>query len=174
MNLTNLNINKPLVINASGEIATTAVTNTEFEYLDGVTSGVQTQLDAKGPAITGGATTITTSDLTVNRALLSDGSGKAAISTVTNTELGYVSGVTSSLQTQLNGISAGSGTFNTSSLMPINNTNTPIVGYSGVTPNTIDGQHLQIATSGNSSFCGIALTQIAKNLGGVQLNVAQE
>jgi hypothetical protein len=52
--------------------------------------------------ITGGASTITTTNLTVNRALISDGSGKVAVSTVTSTELGFVSGVTSSIQTQLN------------------------------------------------------------------------
>jgi len=50
---------------------------------------------------TGGVSTILTSNLTTNRALLSDGSGKVAVSTVTNTELSYVSGVTSAIQTQL-------------------------------------------------------------------------
>lgn len=53
--------------------------------------------------ITGAATTITTSNLTINRALISNGSGKVAVSTVTSTELGYLSGVTSAIQTQLNG-----------------------------------------------------------------------
>ena len=53
--------------------------------------------------ITGGASTITTSNLTTNRALVSDGSGKVAVSAVTNTELGYLDGVTSNIQTQLNG-----------------------------------------------------------------------
>ena len=52
--------------------------------------------------ITGAATSITSSNLTVNRALISDASGKVAVSNVTNTELGYISGVTSSVQTQLN------------------------------------------------------------------------
>lgn len=52
--------------------------------------------------ITGGATTITTSNLTASRALASDGSGKVAVSTVTATELGHVSGVTSAIQTQIN------------------------------------------------------------------------
>jgi hypothetical protein len=52
--------------------------------------------------ITGGASTVTTSNLTINRALVSDSSGKIAVSTVTSTELGYVAGVTSSIQTQLN------------------------------------------------------------------------
>ena len=62
-------------------------------------------------SITGGASTIVTSNLTVNRALVSDASGKVAVSSVTSTELGYVSGVTSAIQTQLGGkeptISAG-------------------------------------------------------------------
>jgi phage-related tail fiber protein len=53
-------------------------------------------------AITGGASTIVTANLTADRALISNGTGKVAVSTVTATELGYVSGVTSALQTQLN------------------------------------------------------------------------
>lgn len=52
-------------------------------------------------AITGGASTIVTANLTADRALLSNASGKVAASTVTSTELGYVSGVTSAIQTQL-------------------------------------------------------------------------
>jgi hypothetical protein len=52
--------------------------------------------------ITGGATTITSSNLTASRALASDGSGKVAVSSVTDTELGYLSGTTSAVQTQLN------------------------------------------------------------------------
>lgn len=53
-------------------------------------------------AITGGASSIVTSNLTASFALQSDGSGKVAVSAVTATELGYVSGVTSAIQTQLN------------------------------------------------------------------------
>jgi hypothetical protein len=51
--------------------------------------------------ITGAATTITSANLTVSRALASDGSGKVAVSAVTATELGHLSGVTSAIQTQL-------------------------------------------------------------------------
>lgn len=40
---------------------------------------------------------------TANRALQSDGSGFVSASSVTNTELGYLSGVTSAIQTQLGG-----------------------------------------------------------------------
>lgn len=45
--------------------------------------------------------------LTINRALQSDGSGVVSVSAVTSTELGYVSGVTSAIQTQLNAKGAG-------------------------------------------------------------------
>jgi hypothetical protein len=77
------------------------ISNTEFGYLNGVTSAIQTQLDAKQATITGSASTIDTESLTANRAVISNGSQKIAVSSVTDTELGYVSGVTSALQTQL-------------------------------------------------------------------------
>lgn len=51
--------------------------------------------------ITGAATTITSSDLTASRAVVSNASGKVSVSSVTSTELGYVSGVTSAIQTQI-------------------------------------------------------------------------
>jgi hypothetical protein len=53
--------------------------------------------------ITGAATTIAASDLTASRAVISNALGKVAVSSVTDTELGYVSGVTSAIQTQLDG-----------------------------------------------------------------------
>ena len=51
--------------------------------------------------IAGGVSTITTSDLTASRALVSSGSGKVAVSAVTSTELGYLDGVSSAIQTQI-------------------------------------------------------------------------
>lgn len=54
-------------------------------------------------AITGGASTIAASNLTKNMALISNSNGKVAVSSVTSTELGYLTGVTSNIQTQLNG-----------------------------------------------------------------------
>jgi hypothetical protein len=52
--------------------------------------------------ITGAATTIASSDLTVSRALSSNASGKVAVATTTLAELNFVNGVTSAIQTQLN------------------------------------------------------------------------
>ena len=66
-----------------------------------VSTATQTALDGKQATITGAATTIDTEDLTASRALVSDGSGKVAVSDVTSTELGYLDGVTSAVQTQL-------------------------------------------------------------------------
>ena len=98
--ITNAKVAAGAAIDAT-KIGGGAVSNTEFSYLDGVTSAIQTQLNAKQATITGAATTVVTSDLTVSRAAISNSSGKIAVSTVTDTELGYVSGVTSAIQTQL-------------------------------------------------------------------------
>jgi len=66
-----------------------------------VSTATQTALNAKQDTITGAATTITSLDLTASRAVVSDGSGKVAAATTTSTEIGYVNGVTSAIQTQL-------------------------------------------------------------------------
>lgn len=68
-----------------------------------ISTATQAALNGKQAIITGGASTITSSNLTGNRALVSDVSGKVAVSAVTSTELGYLDGVTSNIQTQLNG-----------------------------------------------------------------------
>jgi hypothetical protein len=98
--LSKTNTSLPTGISAAN-IADGTVSDTEFQRLDGVTSDIQTQIDAKGDTITGAATTIVSSDLTASRAVQSNGAGKVAVSSVTSTELGYVSGVTSAIQTQL-------------------------------------------------------------------------
>jgi hypothetical protein len=65
------------------------VSDTEIGYLNGVTSGIQTQIDAKapsaGPTFTGTVVLPSTT----------------SIGTVSATEIGYVDGVTSAIQTQL-------------------------------------------------------------------------
>ena len=94
-----------------------------YDNINNTKNSLQTQITAndtditnlqnnKQNNITGGASTITTANLTANRALISNGSGKVAVSAVTNTELGYLDGVTSNIQTQLNGKQA-SGSYMT-------------------------------------------------------------
>jgi len=99
----NLTASRALVSDASGKVAVSSVTSTELSYVSGVTSAIQTQFSGKQNTITGAATTITASDLTASRALIANSSGKVAVSSVTDTELSYVSGVTSAIQTQING-----------------------------------------------------------------------
>jgi len=70
------------------KIANGSVDNTEFQYLNGVTSAIQTQIDSK-------QATIDASNR-LNANLVGDGS-------VDNTELSYLNGVTSAVQTQLDG-----------------------------------------------------------------------
>lgn len=55
----------------------------------------------KEDVITGAATTITDTDLGADLALVSDAGGKVAVSAVTSAELGYLSGVTSAVQAQI-------------------------------------------------------------------------
>jgi len=113
VNATTLDINGTQVTATAAELNTLdgiTATTAELNYTDGVTSNIQTQLNTlssgKEATITGAATTITSSNLTPDRALLSNGSGKVAASAnITSTELGYLDGVTSNIQTQINGIS---------------------------------------------------------------------
>lgn len=106
--------NRAIVSNGSGDLSAATTTSTEIGYVNGVTSSIQTQLNAKATgSITSasanqlayytGATTIAgLTAITASKALASDGSGLPVASTTTATELGYVAGVTSSIQTQIN------------------------------------------------------------------------
>jgi len=76
-----------------------------------LTSTNWSTFNGKQDAITGAASTVTTSNLTANRAVISNASGKIATNSVTDTELGYLSGVTSAIQTQLNSKIASSVSF---------------------------------------------------------------
>ena len=97
----NLTASRALYSNGSGDVTVSDVTSTELGYLDGVSSAIQTQLDAKQATITGSATTIDTESLTASRAIVSNSSQKIAVSDVTDTELGYLDGVSSAIQTQM-------------------------------------------------------------------------
>jgi len=102
----------------NGKQATVAnVSDVEIGYLDGVTSAIQTQMDAKAPLASPTFTgTVTLPSGTVTSTMILDGTianadinAAAAIdwtklgisSTVSSTEIGYVDGVTSAIQTQL-------------------------------------------------------------------------
>lgn len=89
------------VANASGFLTSSAVTATELGYVSGVTSAIQTQLTAKAPSASPTFTGTVTLPVTADRALQTGTSSVLEASAVTKTELGYVSGVTSAIQTQI-------------------------------------------------------------------------
>jgi hypothetical protein len=99
-NIVDANIKANAAIDAS-KIGDGSVSTTEFQYLNSVTSNVQTQINSKQATITGAATTIVSSDLSASKVVVSDASGKVAASAVSTTTLGYLD-ATSSIQTQLN------------------------------------------------------------------------
>jgi hypothetical protein len=117
---------RAVVTDASRRLITTAVTATELGYVSGATSNIQAQLNAlasgtgtylplAGGTMTGDINLGTSSSLILNaaqtasRVLVADASRKVTTSAVTSTELGYLSGVTSAIQTQLANAGNGSG-----------------------------------------------------------------
>ena len=127
----NLTANRAVISNGNGKVAVSSTTSTELGYVHGVTSAIQTQINGKQATlvsgtniktvnntsllgsgnvavqatITGASTTVTSSNLTANRALISNSSGKIAVSSITSTKLGYLSDVTSNIQAQINNCS---------------------------------------------------------------------
>lgn len=103
--------NRAVSTDGSGALTSSSVTATELGYLSGVTSSIQTQLNAKAASSSivdwsvAGVQTIEPTRLfltTANRALVTNETGTPIVSAVTATELSYLTGVTSSIQTQLN------------------------------------------------------------------------
>ena len=91
-----------------GEIGAAASSHTHS--ISNITN-LQSTLDGKAASShTHAASQVT--GLTASRALVSDSSGHPAVSAVTSTQLGYLDGVTSSIQTQLNGKAANSHSHN--------------------------------------------------------------
>ena len=139
-----LTASRALISNSSGKVAVSStITTTELGYLNSVSSNIQTQLNGKQATITGAATTIDSSDLTASRALVSNSSGKVAVSAITSTELGYLDNVSSNIQTQLGGkLSTGGGTLTGSLNVGSGNqlftdTITEATSNSGVTVNSV-------------------------------------
>jgi microcystin-dependent protein len=97
---------------APSQVTGTAIVEGDARLTDARTPTAHTHVVAditdfdpatKQNTITGAATTITSSNLTASRAVVSDGSGKVAVSAATAAEVSHLSGVTSAIQTQLNG-----------------------------------------------------------------------
>ncbi len=95
---TQINTNKDNIAMAEGDIDGL---QTDVGTLKTNVTSLQTALTSKQDVIVGAASTITENNLATDRALVSNSSGKVAVSNITSTELGYLDGVTSNVQTQL-------------------------------------------------------------------------
>lgn len=152
-----------------------------INYLDGATSNIQNQLNLKAPllspALTGIPTSITaavdnnTTQIATTAYVVGQGYAKSAsptftgtvvlpsttsIGNVTSTELGYVDGVTSSIQTQINTKSpSASPTFTGTVVLPgttsIGTVDSTEIGY-------LDGVTSSIQTQINSKLATTAFT----------------
>ena len=156
---------RALISDSSKNITVSSVSDTELGYLSGVTSSVQTQLNGKSASNhVHGSITNDGKLGTASRALVTDSSKKIAVSTVTATELGYVSGVTSAIQTQLNGKSASNhvhgnitndGKVGTTANLPL------ITGTGGVVQAGSFGTSANTFCEGNDSRLSDARTPVA-------------
>ena len=129
------------ILQAAGVSATAEKLN----LVANVKSDVQTQLDSKQATVTGAATTITANDLSTNKALVSNASGKVAVSKVTNTELEYLSGVTSNIQDQLATINNSINTINST----LNNDDTGLSDRVLALENSVKSLQTSVTTINN-------------------------
>lgn len=102
---------------------------------------VETRLATKQDTVTGAATTIVSADLTPNLAVIADASGKIAVSAVTTTELGYLSGVTSGVQAQIDSKQDDLG------YVPVNKAGDSMSGQLAMNNNRIIGVGAPVAAS---------------------------
>jgi phage-related tail fiber protein len=103
----------PITIDSKGRITNTGTPVVIAPAFSSISSKPTTLsgygiTDAQG-AISGAASTITSANLTASKALASDSTGKVVVSGTSSTELGFLSGVTSAVQNQLDGKQGTSG-----------------------------------------------------------------
>ena len=153
-------------------------------YTGSLTTGLLYNTTSTGDlSIASGAlTTIDTEDLTTNRALISVGTGKVGVSSVVDTtELNYLNGVTSAIQTQLNAKDGHWGfaikvdgtlkdSIYTPDLLNFTGTNGLTPSYTDAT-NTINYSGKNLATQSLSISAGNIAFNVASGLNGsVTLN----
>jgi uncharacterized membrane protein YdcZ (DUF606 family) len=166
---------KALISDANGQPSAGGATSAELAFLSGVSSAIQTQLNAKISSGTGAivnadvnaaaaialsklaalsTNSVVVTDgsgvLTVHaaiptaKALISDSNGQPSASATTSAELGFVAGVTSAIQTQINAKMANvtPSATNGAVLTSINNawvaSTIPVVACSAISGTSVD------------------------------------
>lgn len=121
VNSTTLTVSRALVSDTAGKVAASAVTATELEYLDGVTSNVQTQLNAKQAASSAIKVKTTYREYTVDA---------GTIRTVTPTEADFTGGTVVAVIPLL--VAASSGYTNTKIILGVADNRTSMTMWSSV------------------------------------------
>lgn len=90
------------------------------------------------------------SGFTANKALVSDASGQPTTSNITDTELGYLSGVSEPIQTQLTSILSQLAKFAWDNVDNVQFVNANQAGYPGIAFTIKDGDQMFLYTTGTS------------------------
>jgi len=90
--------NRVAISDANGHLVCSDITTTELDALDGIEGNIETRIKALENA--GGGSP---GGFDPNCVIVSDGSGNLVASSITTTELGHLDGVSSNIQTQLDG-----------------------------------------------------------------------
>jgi|688.fasta_scaffold57553_3 hypothetical protein len=121
--------------------ALTTVSATELGYLDGTTSAIQTQLNAKQPTVANVSDTeIGYLDGVTSAIQTQIDAKQSTVANVSDTEIGYLDGVTSAIQTQLNSKATTANTVSTAG------GSTATASSASVVPITLAGAASQTAS----------------------------
>ena len=113
LNSPNLTENKVLVSSNTGKIDVSNCDASKLEYLSGLTSNIQTQIDTKqNNTITGAAENLVDNNLLANRVLVTNNTGKIIESHITADELNCLENVTSNIKTQIDNLTTKSNKLN--------------------------------------------------------------
>jgi hypothetical protein len=169
-----------LIINSTISANSCNITPTELSYIDGVTSSIQTQLNAKATdSLTchlAGTETITGAK-TFNGGVTLSSNMTSNAQTVTPTQLGYVSGLSSNAQTQITARAldsavvhnttdetiAGIKTFSSAPVLPSNSISNSMINNTAISSGYVDftssGQTQLNAKATDSLTCHLAGTE---------------
>jgi hypothetical protein len=103
---TNLTANKVMITDGLQKAAVSSISTTELSHLSETTTNINTNfintsnwINSKQNNITGTASSITTTNLTADKVMITDGLQKAAVSSISATELGFLTNTTTNINT---------------------------------------------------------------------------
>jgi len=131
------------------QLSDTTHTHDDRYYTRGDTNNL---LNAKQNTITGAASSVTSTNLTASRAVTSDTNGKIQASAVTATELGFVSGVTSGIQSQISTINSNVSNSATKNYVDTELANKANTSLNNVSSKTVARQNLGIFVLNPATF----------------------